>query len=149
MTWQEDMQRRSHVSRFDEFDLVYQVSLHPAIPEEWRLDDMVALTFRLGRRRDGALILATNLDIAAVARIGTRLGLDEAGSLAMVDSHERVHVQLQLEGVAEDLEEQASRLVDAVWLSLRHPRAKVAGDGDLHVVSRVGHDFWEALVDVG
>ena len=122
------------------------VSLAPAFPPEYDVPGLVAVTFRLFRRGDH-LTFVTAIDPAAALRLGARLGLEPAEALAMVDSHERMHVWLQLAGVAEEAEEEASRHIDAVWLSLRHPRAAhLVEDREIALVSRVGPDFWERLV---
>lgn len=134
------------MTRGRSFDLVYHVSLRPAFPPEYDVPGLVAVTFRLFRQEEH-LTFATAIDVAAALRIGARLGLDAAESIAMVDSHERMHVWLQLAGVPEEAEEEASLHVDAVWLSLRHPRAAhLVADREVALVSRVGPDFWERLI---
>lgn len=146
--WRARLAREAIPSRHRAFDHRYHVSLWPACPPEYEVDGMVAITFREGRRGDGALRFVTSLDPAAALRIGGRLGLDAAESLAFVDAHERCHVALQLEGVHEAAEEDASRHIDAVWLSLRHPRAAdLVMSGEFGVVTRVHEEFWERLVD--
>ena len=150
MDWQARLDREAIPARHGDHDHLYHVSLWPACPPEYEVDGMVAITFREGRRRDGALRFVTSLDPAAALRIGRRLGLDEAESLAFVDAHERTHVALQLADVPEDVEEDHSRVVDAVWLSLRHPRAaELVLAGAFGLVTRVREDFWERLVDAG
>ena len=144
--WRARLRREGILTRGAEFDLVLHLSLHPAFPPEYDVPGLVAVTFRLLRREDH-LTFATGIDPAAALRLGERLGLDAADALAMVDSHERMHVWLQLAGVSEEAEEDASRHVDAVWLSLRHPRAAhLVEDREVALVSRVGPDFWERLV---
>lgn len=144
--WRERLRREAIVTRGADFDLVLHVSLAPAFPPEYDVPGLVAVTFRLFRRGEH-LTFATCIDPAAALRIGERLGLDAGEALAMVDSHERVHVSLQLAGVSEEAEEDASRDVDAVWLSLRHPRAAhLIEDREIALVSRVGPGFWERLV---
>lgn len=144
--WRARLRREAIVTRGPQFDLVYHVSLAPAFPPEYDVPGLVAVTFRLMQREEH-LTFATCLDPAAALRIGARLGLDEAASLAMVDSHERMHIWLQLAGVSEEAEEDASRHVDAVWLSLRHPRAAhLVEEREIALVSRVGPDFWERLI---
>lgn len=145
MDWQKRLRRDGILTRGQEFDLVYHVSLHPAFPPDYDVPGLVAVTFRY--QREPYLIFVTALDPSAALRIGARLGLDEAEALAMVDSHERMHVWLQLAGISEEAEEQAARHVDAVWLSLRHPRAAhLVEDREVMLVTRVGADFWEALI---
>lgn len=147
--WRARLRREAIFTPGAAFDLVYHVSLRPAFPPDYDVPGLVAVTFRL--LRDGEhLTFATGIDPAAALRIGARLGLDEAASLAMVDSHERMHIFLQLAGVPEETEEDASRHVDAVWLSLRHPRAAhLVEDREVALVSRVGPDFWERFVAEG
>lgn len=66
----------------------------------------------------------------------------------MVDSHERVHVALQLEGAPETLEEDQARFADAAFLALRHPRAaELLRTNEFGVMSRQQPDLWEAIVD--
>lgn len=148
MAWQERLDRDALHARRPDHDHRILVTLRPACPPEYVVEGMVAITFREGRRRDGALRFATSIDPAAALRVGRRLGLDEAESLAFVDAHERTHVALQMEGVPEEVEEESSRVVDAVWLSLRHPRAAdLVLAGAFGLVTRVREDFWERLVD--
>lgn len=147
--WAARLDREAIPSRQRDFDFRYHVSLSPAYPREYGVGGLVAITFREGRRRDGAIRFVTSLDPGAALRIGGRLGLDEAESLAFVDSHERMHVFLQLADVPEDVEEARSRIVDAVWLSLRHPRAaELVLSGEFGVVTRVHERFFEELVDL-
>lgn len=128
---------------------MYHVGARPPVPREYDVPGLVGLTFRLARRGDGAHVYATVLDAGAVLRLGGRIGLTEGEAVAMVDSHERIHVAMQLAGVAEEDEERQSRLADAVWLSLRHPRAALLlKAGEFGLVTRVEEGFWEALVDV-
>ena len=165
--WRDRLRREAIVTRGPDFDLVHHVSLRPAFPPEYDVPGLVAVTFRLFRDAEH-ITFATSIDVAAAVRIGARLGLDEAESFAMVDSHERMHVWIQLAfddlreldksrpagrdgvqlaGVSEEAEEDASRHVDAVWLSLRHPRAAhLVEDREVALVSRVGPDFWERLI---
>lgn len=143
-------QRLAHAVRTRErdFDLLYHVGTAPAVPAEYDVPGLVALTFRLEERPRGGHVYVTTIDVAAALRLGARFGLDAPEALAMVDSHERVHVFLQLAGVDEAGEEAASRLVDAVWLSLRHPvAAERVRTGDFGLLAEVHGDFWEALVD--
>lgn len=148
MTWRERLRREGIVLRIPEFDHVLHASLAPAFPPEYDVPGLVAVTFRLTERPSGGHVFVTALDVAAALRLGERLGLDDGEALAMVDSHERMHVWLQLAGIGEAEEEDASRFVDAVWLSLRHPRvAEKVAAGEFGLVTRVGPDFWEALVD--
>jgi hypothetical protein len=147
MGWEQRLAREALAAHFDAFSLLYHVSLRPATPKEYEVPGLVALTFRYRVRPDGRRVFVTTLDPAAALRVGGRIGLDAAEALAMVDSHERVHVALQLEGVPEDVEERHSLVVDAVWLSLRHPRGAAHVRAGEIVVSRVEEGFWEALVD--
>lgn len=148
MAWQEVLARRAVTAAWPEFTLLYDLSLRPVVPPEYAVPGLVGLTFRLRPRPQGGHVYVTAIDAAAALRLGARMGLTEGEAVALVDSHERVHVQLQLEGVAEEAEEAASLFVDAVVLSLRHPRmAAHLQAGDFGVVSRVGPGFWEALVD--
>jgi len=136
--------------RFEDFDLTYHLSTRPAMPEEYRVPDLVGLTFRLWPRPEGGWRYATVLDVDAVMRLGERFGLDMAEALALVDSHERMHIHLQLEGVPEEVEEEQSRFVDAVWLSFRHPQlAERLLHGEFGLVTRVHEDFWEMLLLLG
>ena|SRR5882672_3648268 len=143
--WRDRLRREAIRSDFHDFDLRYHVSLWPAHPPEYGVGGLVAITFRLATRP--RLSFVTALDPAAALRLGARLGLDDATALAMVDSHERVHVALQLEGVKEDVEEAQAHFADAAFLALRHPRAAdLVRANEFGVISRVGPDFWEALI---
>lgn len=147
MDWEGRLRAEGIRSGGDDFDLVQHVSLRPAFPPDYDVPGLVAVTFRLRGRPRGGHVFVTALDPAAALRLGERLGLDAGEALAMVDSHERVHIWLQLAGVAEEHEEAASLFVDAVWLSLRHPRAAhLVADREVELVSRVGPDFWERLI---
>lgn len=146
--WRARLRREGIPWPAPDFDHTYHVSLDPAFPPEYDVPGLVAITFREGRRADGAHRFVTSLDPGAALRLGRRLGLDEGGSLAMVDSHERVHIALQLADVPEDVEEAHSRFVDAVWLSLHHPRAaRLVASGEFGIVTRVLDDVYEELVD--
>lgn len=146
--WDERLRAEGVPLHLPEFSLVTHTSIAPAFPPEYDVPGLVAVTFRRGARPDGALWYATAIDVAAAFRLGVRLGLTEAEALAMVDSHERIHVWLQLAGVDEDVEEHRMRIVDAVWLSLHHPRAaERVATGEFGLVTHVHDDFWEALVD--
>lgn len=149
--WRTRLTQQAIPSRHDEFDLLLHVSLSPAFPPEYDVAGLVAVTYRLRRRPDGSsFVYVTAIDPAAALRIGARLGLDEAESLAMVDSHERIHIWLQLAGVPEEVEEDRMRIIDATWLSLRHPRAAdVVRSGEFGLVTEVEEDYWERLVDEG
>lgn len=148
MEWYGRLSGESLRSDGVEFSLLYHAALRPAAPPEYVVPGMVGLTFRLHRRPDERLVFATLIDIPAAVRLGERLGLDAAQAVAFVDSHERVHVHLQLAGVPEEVEEDHSRFVDAVWLSLRHARAEaLVRAGEFGLVEQVGPDFWERLVD--
>lgn len=145
--WRARLHREAVPARFPDASILYHVSLRPAFPPEYDVPGLVAVTFRLHRERDH-VTYATSIDAAAAVRLGARLGLGAAEALAMVDSHERVHVELQLAGVSEEDEEACSQRVDAVWLSLRHPRAAhLVEDKEVALVSRVGPGFWERLVE--
>lgn len=149
MDWQARLRREALADHGEEFSLVYHAALAPAVPPEYDVPGLVGLTFRLARRGDGALVFATLLDLRAAIRLGLRFGLDEAAGIAFVDSHERMHIHLQLAGVPEDVEEAHSRFIDAVWLSLRHARAEpLVRAGAFGLVEEVHRDFWERLVDV-
>jgi len=146
--WQARLRREALLTRGHDHDHVVHVSLSPAYPPEYDVTGLVAVTFRLMRRPQGGSVFVTALDVAAALRVGARLGLDEAAALAFVDSHERMHIELQLAGVAEDVEEERSRFIDAVWLSLHHPHAAdLVRTRAFGLVEEVGHDFWERLVD--
>lgn len=164
MPWRARLLREAIPLRHEGFDLLYHASLRPALPPEYVVPGLVAVTFRLRRRPGGGHEYVTALDVDAALRLGERLGLDAAEALAFVDSHERVHVALQTEYTAaadrdarypaladevpEHVEEEHSRFVDAVWLSLRHPRAeRLLESGEFGLVTKVGRDFWELLVD--
>lgn len=147
--WRSRLEREAIASSHPAMDLLYHVSLTPAFPPEYDVPGLVAVTFRLAERRDGGHLFVTALDVDAALRLGARLGLDEADALAMVDSHERMHIELQLEDVPVEVEEAHSRFIDAVWLSLRHPRAaELVRAGEFGLVEEVGDDFWERLVDL-
>jgi hypothetical protein len=155
MDWRERLRREGHVQRFAGHSLVYHVGLAPPVPPEYAVPGLVGLTFRLGLRPDGEPLYATLLDAAAAVRLGARLGLDEGESIAMVDSHERVHVALQLgyedlRKVPPELEERHAHAADAAWLSLRHPRAErlVEASGG-RILHATGRGFWQALADEG
>lgn len=148
--WGARLRRQAAWAAFHEFDLAYHVSLRPAFPDEYDVTGLVAITFRLRERPRGGHVFVVAIDPSAALRLGARLGLDEAAALAMVDSHERMHIHLQLAGVPEEVEEAHSRFIDAVWLSLRHARAEaLVRAGEFGLVEQVGHDFWERLVDEG
>ncbi|HUR69341.1 MAG TPA: hypothetical protein VM370_08840 [Candidatus Thermoplasmatota archaeon] len=146
--WRDRLRAEAIRSAHDDFDLLYHVSLAPAFPPGYDMPGIVAITFRLRERARGGHLFVTALDPAAAVRLGGRLGLAPEEALAMVDSHERMHVELQLAGVPEEVEEARSRFLDAVWLSLRHPRAEaLVRTGAFGLVSEVGADFWERLLD--
>ncbi|MHB8604342.1 MAG: hypothetical protein ACYDCK_03720 [Thermoplasmatota archaeon] len=146
--WQADLRRGGIYHSFHAFDLIYYPSLHPAIPPEYHLPGIVGLTFRLRKRSHGGHLYVTTLDLAAVGRLGERIGLDFAASLAQVDSHERVHIALQLDGVDPAHEERFAHVVDAVLLSLVHPKAERAiVAGDFGVVLGVKPELWESLAE--
>lgn len=145
--WRARLRREALAARWPEFDLLYHVSLAPAFPDEYDVMGLVAITFRLRARPSGGHEYVTALDPAAALRLGARLGLDEAASLAMVDSHERMHVWLQLAGVEEHDEERLSRFIDAVWLSLFHPRAELLVLSGELLVTEVHGEFWERLLE--
>lgn len=148
MDWLRRLRRSAVASSETGFDLLYDAGLRPAVPPEYVVDGLVAVTFRLHARPQGGHVFVLALDVAAALRMGARLGLDEAESLAFVDSHERMHIALQLEGVPWEVEEEHSRFVDAVWLSLRHPgAARLVASGAFGLVEHVDPDFWERLVD--
>lgn len=148
MEWMGRLMEEGIRSDGPEFSLVYHPALAPAAPPEYVVPGMVGLTFRLHRRPDGRHVFVTLLDLPAAVRLGARLGLGPALAVAFVDSHERLHVHLQLEGVPEEVEEDNSRFVDAVWLSLHHVTAeRLVRAGAFGLVEEVGPDFWERLVD--
>lgn len=147
MDWEARLRRGGIVRDLGDFSLAYHVGVVPAVPPEFAVDHLVALTFRRRARPQGGHLFVTTIDLPAAVRLGARMGLDASEALAMVDSHERVHVAVQLEGATEEAEERQVMFVDAVWLSLRHEAiAKHLRAGDFGVVSRVGEGFWEALV---
>lgn len=147
MTWEERLRREGIVQRFPHHSLVYHVGLAPPAPPEYEVPGLVGLTFRLGLRPDGAPLYATLLDAAAALRLGARLGLTEAESLAMVDSHERAHVALQLDyarlhEVPPHVEEEHVHVVDGAWLSLRHPVAeRLVESGEVSLLRVAGAVF--------
>lgn len=150
MDWRARLDREALHARGPDFDLFYHVSLRPAFPPDYDVPGIVAITFRLAPRRwpPHGHIFVMALDPSAALRLGARLGLEEAEAFAMVDSHERMHVELQLAGVPEEVEEMHSRFLDAVWLSLRHPRAaELVRAGEFGLIEEVREDFWERLVD--
>ncbi|GEM_PF-4521149 len=153
MTWQDRLRREGALQRYPHHDLVYHVGLAPPVPPEYAVPGLVGLTFRLGRRPGGGPLYATLLDAAAAVRLGQRLGLGEAESVAMVDSHERVHVALQLDyerldEVPPETEERHSHVADAAWLSLRHPRAeRLVEESGGRILDVMGRGFWSLLVD--
>ena len=148
MPWRERLRREAIHERSPDYERLYHVSLRPAFPPEYDVPGLVAVTFRFQSRP--RLVFVTALDPRAALALGERLGLEPAEALAMVDSHERVHVEIQIAGVPEETEERAARHVDAVWLSLRHPRAAhLVEDREVALVTRVGPDFWERLIAPG
>lgn len=151
--WRRRLEAGGARAAFAEFDLLYHAGLAPPVPPGYEVPGLVGLTFRLNPREEGRALYATLLDLPAAVRMGARLGLDAAEAVAMVDSHERVHVHLQLayERLHEtdpELEEEHARIVDAVWLSLRHPRAAQRLLRGEVVVTRVEPGFWEELIEV-
>ena len=149
MPWRERLDTEAALARFDEFDLLYHLSLRPAMPREYEVPGLVALTFRLRERPRGGHLYVMTIDPAAAMRIGARLGLDEAEALAMVDSHERMHIWLQLAGVEAEAEEEKMRWIDATWLSLRHPRAAdIVRSGQFGLVTDVEERYMERLIDI-
>lgn len=156
MDWSARLRHEGIRHSSHDHELVYHAALRPAVPPEFDVGGLVGITWRLGRRHDGARRYATGLDLAAAVRLGRRLGLEPGEAVAFVDSHERVHVAAQLSydtdpggEPAPEVEEEHSRFVDAVWLSLRHPRAEaLLTAGEFGLVTEVHHTFWEALVDV-
>jgi hypothetical protein len=153
MEWERRLRRESILQRLPHHSLVYHVGLSPPVPPEHQVPGLVGVTFRLGERPDGLPLYATLLGAAAALRLGARLGLSDAESLAMVDSHERVHVALQLDHerldeVPPDLEERHSHAADAAWLSLRHPRAeRLVEEWGGRILHAMGRGFWDLLVD--
>ncbi|HLE95958.1 MAG TPA: hypothetical protein VI997_01185 [Candidatus Thermoplasmatota archaeon] len=145
--WEARLRREAREDRYADFDLLYHVSLAPVVPPEYDVPGIVALTFRLDPRPHGGHVYVTTIDPGAALRLGTRLGLEEAEAFALIDSHERIHIQLQLAGAAERDEERMARHVDAVWLSLRHPRAAERVAAGAFVVTRIHEDFWEAVME--
>lgn len=147
LPWSARLEQDAIPARHVEFDHLLHVSLWPAMPPEYDVPGLVAVTYRLRVRPRGGHLYVTALDPAAALRIGARLGLDEAESLAMVDSHERMHIWLQLAGVPEEVEEDRMRWIDATWLSLRHPRAAdIVRSGAFGLVTEVEEDYWERLI---
>ncbi|MGQ0535455.1 MAG: hypothetical protein ACT4PT_05235 [Methanobacteriota archaeon] len=147
MDWLQRLRNTALPLSVDGFDLLYHASVRPAAPPEYIVAGMVGLTFRLHRRPQGGHVYVTTIDLAGVARIASRLGLRFEEALAFVDSHEKVHIALQLEGVGEETEEEMSRFVDAVWLSLEHPRAgEKVRTGEFGLVTRIEPDLWEAIL---
>ena len=120
--WLDRLRREAIRTGLDDHDLLYHVSLRPAFPEDYDVAGMVAITFRLRPRPQGGHLYVTSIDPAAATRLGERFGLDAAGSIAMVDSHERIHVVLQLEGVHEEHEEAHAQIVDHAWLDVQDER---------------------------
>ncbi|MBI4393776.1 MAG: hypothetical protein HY556_08290 [Euryarchaeota archaeon] len=148
MEWQERLRADASFSDFGDFSHLYHVGLTPLVPPEYDIPGIVGLTFRLQERPRGGHVYVTTIDVGAAMRLGERMGLDPAEALAMVDSHERVHIEMQLAGVAEEVEEAQSTFADAVWLSLRHEKAaERLQAGEFGLVTKVGPGFWEALLD--
>ena len=152
MPWREALRRDGILQRYRHHSLLYLAGLRPAPPPEYDVPGIVGLTFRLGLRPDGAPLYATLLDLPAAIRLGARLGLDPAASVAMVDSHERVHVALQLDYerldlVPPEVEEEHSRIVDAAWLWCAHPNGEAALARLGGVIHSAGARFWEALLE--
>lgn len=146
--WRARLRREAIHAREDDNDHLVHVSVRPAFPPEYEVAGLVAITFRLHERPQGGHVFVTALDVDAALRLGARLGLDAAESLALVDSHERMHIELQLAGVDEAVEEEHSRFLDAVWLSLRHPHAEaLVRASEFGLVDEVRADFWERLID--
>ena len=137
MTWRDELRRAAILSHESDHSLAYFVGIRPPVPPEYDLPGIVGLTFRLARRADDAIVYATLLDVGAAMRLGERLGLDAGEALAMVDSHERVHIELQLAYGSQDVhpedEERHSHVVDGAWHSLRHPDDHLPA---IHVVHR-------------
>ena len=143
--WQARVRREALLQEQGDHELLSHLTLRPAMPPEYAVEGLVAVTFRWRGRR-----FVTSIDAAAAVRLGARMGLDAGEAVAMVDSHERVHVALQLEGATEEEEERQALFVDAVMLSLRHEViAEHLVHGDFGLVSKVGPGFWEALIDLG
>lgn len=136
MSWRDTLRAQAIHERFDDHTLVYHVGLRPAVPPEYEVPGLVGLTFRLARH-GGRLVYATLLDLDAAVRLGQRLHLEPGEAIAMVDSHERIHVALQLaygdDEVHPDEEERHSRVADWAWLSLSHPDADWR---DIEIVQR-------------
>lgn len=148
MNWLAALRVQASPAAFADFDLLYHAGLRPLVPPEYAVPGLVGLTFRLHERPMGGFVFVTTIDLPAALRLGERLGLDAAGAVALVDSHERVHVALQLAGAGEAEEEDLARFIDAVWLSLRNSRAaERLRSGAFGVVTHVHDGFWEALVD--
>lgn len=146
--WQARLRREGLLARRRDHDHLVHVAIHPAYPPEYDVPGLVAITFRLMKRPHGGHVYVTALGVDAALRVGERLGLDAAAALAFVDSHERMHIELQLAGVPEDVEEERARFLDAVWLSLHHPHAaELVRAGAFGLVEEVRADFWERLVD--
>ncbi len=137
MTWRDDLRRYGILRHEVDHSLAYLVGVRPPIPPEYDVPGIVGLTFRLARRGDGALVYAMLLDVGAAMRLGQRLGLSPGEALAMVDSHERIHIELQLAygdaDVHPEVEERHSHVVDWAWRSLRRPDDHLP---DIHVVHR-------------
>lgn len=151
MSWEDRLRREAIRRRYPQHELLDWAGLDPPVPPEYRVHALVGLTFRLGVRR-GVPEYATLLDLAAAVRLGARLGLDAGAAIAMVDSHERVHVALQLDyerlhEVPPDVEEGHTRLVDAAWLACAHPRAEALLERMGGVLESAGSGFWDALAD--
>lgn len=147
MDWQARLRREAIHQRLGHHVLDYWVGLRPPAPPEYEVPGLVGLTFRVQVRGDGTPHYATLLDVAATLRLGARLGLDPAESLAMVDSHERAHVALQLDyerlhEVPPEIEEAHVVVVDAAWLSLRHPVAeRLVESGEVSLLRSAGRLF--------
>lgn len=146
MEWRDRLLHDAILQRFAHHDLYYHVGLRPAAPPPWIVPDMAALTWLPGHRHDDdAPVHATTIWPPGVLRLARRLGLPEPEAVALVDSHERVHVHLSLEGVHEDEQEPLTRFVDAALLSFLHPRAGRAREerGLTHLTAG---DSWEELL---
>lgn len=147
--WRDRLLREAIHGRFRHHDLYYHVSLRPAAPPEWVVPDMAALTWRLGERHeDAAPVAATVLWPPGVVRIGANFGLGPASAFALVDSHERLHTHLAIEGIPEDEQEPFARIADAAYLALHDPEAERIFEEE-GLARLASGRFWETLLARG
>lgn len=113
MAWSDVVSREALHTRADDFDLFYHISTHLAYPDEYHVPGIIGITFRW--RSAPRLVFVTAIDVGAAVSLGERLGLDAGQAIAMIDSHERMHIYAQMAGVSEANEEAAVNVVDRAY----------------------------------